>query len=267
MRHAAIDEWNNAAEIYAKRQSEAAFAAFNREFIKTLITDISGHKVLDAGCGDGYYSNWLQQQGADVIGCDGSSEMLRLARTNYPSIQFDSVDLLQPLPYADQQFDMVLCNLVLMDIEPIEPFIAEVSRVLKDGGVFLFNILHPGFYVGTWEVDKAGQKTYRKIANYIKPRSQKTNFWGETTHYHRPLSFYFNLLSANHLRLDQMFEPPMSVDDNPKPVKFLIKVKISLVRMVRTLIIKYVEPALNETEEPFERIPLFLFARFVKRID
>lgn len=262
MKNSVINEWNKAAETYSKLQSNAAFASFNREFVKTLTTDIRGCKILDAGCGDGYYSNYLQQQGANVIGCDGSSEMIRMARTNYPSIQFDIVDLQEVLPYRDQQFDMVFCNMVLMDIEQIDILIAEVSRVLKDNGTLLLSILHPGFVLGYWEFDKTGRKTYRKIANYIKPRSVKMNYWGMTTHYHRPLSFYLNLLSANNLLLDKMYEPPIPTKDIHSRPKLLTRLKIALSELMLPAVNKHIDPAFDD--KPFTRIPLFLFARFLK---
>lgn len=261
-----ICEWNNAAETYSKLQATSAYADFTKEYVKTLITNISGFKVLDAGCGDGYYTNYFHEQGANVIGCDGSSEMVRLAQSRYPSLQFDIVDLQEQLPYSDQQFDLVFCNLVLMDIEYIDLLVSEVSRVLKKGGLFVFTILHPSFYLGKWEFDRTGRRTYRKVANYINPVSHKMYFWGTTTHYHRPLSFYLNLLSNHNLLLDKMYEPaiPTREAGSYKRPLTAVRIKIAFFSLARAIKHHFVSIKPYTYEEPLTRIPLFLFARFVK---
>lgn len=265
MKHDVINEWNNAAKMYSELQANSFYANFNKEFVKTLTTNISGYKILDAGCGDGVYSNYFQEQGANVIGCDGSSEMVNLAKTKYSSIQFDIVDLQSQLPYEDEQFDLVFCNLVLMDIEFIDMVISEISRVLKNNGIFIFSIVHPSFFLGRWE-RKRGRFTHKKIVNYINPCSKKIDFWGTTTHFHRPLSFYLNLFSNNNLLLEKMYEPAipapaLSVEVNSHKKPSIRSELLSFARFVKQY---FISAKLSSYEEPSTRIPLFLFARLVK---
>lgn len=224
-----MSEWDKAAAVYSKTQMDSVYSLFNREFVKSFVCDPRGKRLLDAGCGDGYYAQHFHEQGASVIGCDGSSQMIRLARTQYPAVRFDMVDLQAELPYQDGQFDLIFCNQVLMDIEHVERFASEISRLLKSGGTFCFSIVHPCFFLGDWEFDQAGKKTAKRTSDYLAYRSEKQHFWGVTTHYHRPLSFYFNLFSARGLTLDEMREPAIPADDAAS------------------------------------RIPLFLFARLTKR--
>lgn len=225
-----INEWNHAANTYSNVQENSVYSLFNKEFVKSFAGDLSGKELLDAGCGDGWYSNYFYQQNAFVTGCDGSSGMIQIARAKYPAIRFDLVDLQTFLPYHNRQFDVVFCNLVLMDVKHIEKLASEISRILKPGGSFFFSIVHPCFYLGNWEIDEAGKKV-KIISNYIGQRSETNNFWGITTHYHRPISYYFNLFFDSGLFVNRLEEPAIPVDDS---------------------------------DDATFRIPLFLFAKLTK---
>lgn len=49
-------------------------------YILELMGDVRGKRVLDAGCGGGFYSIWLSEQGAEVLGIDGSRKMIKIAK-------------------------------------------------------------------------------------------------------------------------------------------------------------------------------------------
>jgi ubiquinone/menaquinone biosynthesis C-methylase UbiE len=149
----------------------------------------------------------FSRNGCNVTGCDGSVEMIKIARAKYPACQFDIVNLLDRMPYGDNDFDMVFCNLVLMDIDPIDKTISEFYRIIKRNGLLFFSIVHPAFYLADWEEDENGCIKSKKVKNYITPCIKKQNFWGVTTHYHRPIFYYFNKLSETGFSLKNMFEP------------------------------------------------------------
>ena len=133
--------------------------------------------------------------------------MLDLARLNYPSYQFDFVNLLEHMPYKNNEFDIIFCNMVLMDIDPIDNVISEFYRVLRINGKFFFSIVHPAFFLGEWEKDENGNIKSKKIKKYITPYIEKLNFWGVTTHFHRPISYYLNKISEVGFSLKNMIEP------------------------------------------------------------
>lgn len=259
-------QWDAAAHEYSRVQAKSPFARFNRGFVKHLLPQLAGKTVLDAGCGDGYYTNYFWEQGALASSCDSSVEMVRLAREKYPYIQFDFVELQNQLPYHDQQFDMVFCNLVLMDIEDIETFSAEVARILKPNGTFIFSILHPCFYVGKWETDKLGRKTYRKIFDYLGHQTIKTNFWGETPHYHRPISYYLNLMARNNLFLKELHEPAMpEVDYNSYYKSRLTRSRIHLFTFIYAVKHHLLRTKPYQYEAPSTRIPFLVFVHLIKK--
>ncbi len=203
-----IKEWNKAAAAYSKSQSSSPYALSCQKFVRWYLRDLEKAFVLDAGCGDGAYTRILAQNGGNVIGCDGSMGMLSIAREKFPEHRFDLVDITRKLPYSNSQFDLVFCNLVLMDIDPIDGALAEFGRVLRDGGILFVSIVHPAFYRAEWERDEAGLLISKKVSSYITASSEKQVLWGTTTHFHRPISFYVNKTVQAGFLLTEMLEPP-----------------------------------------------------------
>ena len=63
-------------------------------FLDRHLGEVVGKRVLDLGCGHGWFSNELHRRGADVIGIDGSEALLDIGRARYPHVSFEQVDLL-----------------------------------------------------------------------------------------------------------------------------------------------------------------------------
>lgn len=209
-----MDCWNKAAARYTDFDAVSPNSRFCKEFIANCLMDVANIKILDAGCGAGEYVHLFSQKDADVTGCDGSTNMIEIAKAKYPSYKFDNVNLHDKLPYPVGEFDIVLCNLVLMDIDPIESTISEFYRIIKSGGKFFFSIVHPAFYLGRSDRDVNGRQLARKVSGYIKHIAEAQNFWGETTHYHRPISYYMNTMSAAGFILKHMYEPEFNDENN-----------------------------------------------------
>ena len=99
--------------------------------------------LLDAGCGEGYYTGRLyaalaSSLGADILGygLDVAKAAVRLAAKRYPRVCFVVADVWQPLPFATASVDLLL-NV----FAPRNP--AEFARVVKPGGLLLAAIPGP----------------------------------------------------------------------------------------------------------------------------
>ena len=202
-----IQQWNDAAASYAAEQERSAFADANRGIVKKRFPKLYGEKVLDLGCGYGRYTDYFRRVGGRPVGIDGAETMIEIARKKYPDCPFYTADITRPLPFDDDTFDIVFCNMVLMDIDPVESVFSECRRVLKHGGVFFFSIVHPAFFNGDWQTDENGYQTGKLIASYLTPCVSENRFWGETAHYHRPLSFYLNVAADAGFLLKSTEEP------------------------------------------------------------
>jgi SAM-dependent methyltransferase len=71
----------------------------------------------DVGCGVGYFSGFLKEQGFDVVGFDGRLENVREAKRRYPSIEFHLANVEDPAILHQGSFDLVLCVGLLYHLE------------------------------------------------------------------------------------------------------------------------------------------------------
>lgn len=141
-----LDTWEVLAEPYAARVDHKAHNAdYDRPATLSLLPDVAGLHVLDAGCGPGVYSEWLVNHGAEVVAVDASSKMVQLAKERLGGrVDVRLADLRHPLDFLeDASFDLVLSPLVLDHIRDWQPVFQEFYRVLREGGLFVFSIGHP----------------------------------------------------------------------------------------------------------------------------
>lgn len=104
-----------------------------------------GARVLDLGCAGGFMSEAIAKSGAQVTGIDPAAEAIAAAQAHAEasglSIRYD-VGVGEALPYADDAFDVVVCVDVLEHVTDLQRVLDEVYRVLKPGGVFLFDTIN-----------------------------------------------------------------------------------------------------------------------------
>ncbi len=142
----ALEAWETLAERYAAlADSKAENAYCERPATLSLLPDVRGKRVLDAGCGPGFYSDWLVSHGAEVVALDVSPKMVKLARERLGTrADVRQADLVSPLDFLeDESFDVILCPLVLDYIKDWESVFAEFYRVIRKSGILVFSVEHP----------------------------------------------------------------------------------------------------------------------------
>jgi 2-polyprenyl-3-methyl-5-hydroxy-6-metoxy-1,4-benzoquinol methylase len=105
-----------------------------------------GMRVLELGCGTGYFTRELARSGAEIVALDVSPELLEIARANCsaPNVRYE-IQNAYDLSYSDAVFDSVVGSSVLHHLE-IQDALREIYRVLKPGGTICFtepNMLNP----------------------------------------------------------------------------------------------------------------------------
>ena len=107
--------------------------------------DWAGKAVLDLGCGGGFMAEALAARGAIVTGIDPAAEAIAAARSHAQAggldIRYD-VGVGEALPHDAGAFDAVVCVDVLEHVADLRRVLAEVARVLRPGGVFLFDTIN-----------------------------------------------------------------------------------------------------------------------------
>ena len=103
-------------------------------------------RVLELGCGTGYFTRELARCGADIVAVDVSPELLEIAEADSPAknVRYE-IQNVCALSYPDACFDSVVGSSVLHHLD-IKEALTETYRVLKEGGTIYFtepNMLNP----------------------------------------------------------------------------------------------------------------------------
>ena len=138
--------WDPFAAEYAEHAEHgAANALYDRPAVLGLLGDVTGKRVLDAGCGPGLYAEELVRRGASVVGFDESPEMVRLARRRLgDAAEFRVQDLGQRIGWADDgSFDLAVMALVIHHVDDRVGALREIHRVLRPAGRLVISTHHP----------------------------------------------------------------------------------------------------------------------------
>jgi trans-aconitate methyltransferase len=122
------------------REWSASDYAANARFVADLGTDVlallaprAGERILDLSCGDGALTAKLAAAGAQVVGVDGSADMVAAAR----ALGLDARVMDGQRLTFDAEFDAVFSNAALHWMPDGAAVIAGVCRALKPGGRFV----------------------------------------------------------------------------------------------------------------------------------
>lgn len=107
--------------------------------------DWAGKEVLDLGCAGGFMSEALARRGAHVTGLDPAQAAISAARQHAEKenlkIRYQT-GVGEAMPFEAQSFDSVVCVDVLEHVEDVDRVLSEVCRVLRPGGMFLFDTIN-----------------------------------------------------------------------------------------------------------------------------
>lgn len=96
-------------------------------------------RILEVGCGRGFYSGWFAAHGCTVVGVDRDATALALARRAYPTCRFEEGDLAGGLldRLGELPFDLVVCARRLDQVADPLDFASACFDVLRPGGRLL----------------------------------------------------------------------------------------------------------------------------------
>lgn len=208
------DEWFELAQTGESRN------CFIMPNMLKYMGDVKGKKILDLGCGEGGYSRELAKRGATLVSVDCSIKAIEYASSlameenlqieHYVRNSNDLVDI------TSEQFDIVLCSMMLMDCEDFDGTLQEVYRVLKPNGHLFASVLHPCFD-GNHEhgIGRQGVGIDKQVVvmNYFEPKEWEAPLWGgkiPVIWRHRTLEEYVKAFIKVGLTIVDMNEPQAS---------------------------------------------------------
>lgn len=107
--------------------------------------DWADKSVLDLGCAGGFMAEAIAKRGAQVTGIDPAADAIAAARQHAQisglEIRYD-VGVGEALPYSDSSFDAVVCVDVLEHVQDLGQVIREIARVLRPGGILLYDTIN-----------------------------------------------------------------------------------------------------------------------------
>ena len=148
------------ADWYAAQVRSGSLRRFHDNLARRLLEiagDVSGKRVLDAGCGEGHVARLFASHGAEVVAVDISPRLLDLARSleaqDPHEIEFIEADLAKGLPCHRGAFDLATANMMLDDCEDLAGVLGAITDTLKPTGRLLLSLNNPYAIITRGKVD------------------------------------------------------------------------------------------------------------------
>ncbi|WP_349827939.1 class I SAM-dependent methyltransferase [Brevibacterium litoralis] len=181
-----------------------------------LLGDLDRKQVLEVGCGAGQCSRWVALQGAVATGIDLSSGMLeqaaRMQRDNPLPAGVTPPTYLEAdarkLPFPSGSFDLAFSSYgALPFVKDADAVLAEVDRVLRPGGLFVFSVTHPLRWMFPDVPGEAGltvEYSYFDRTPYVELDPEGNPAYAE---HHRTVGDWIALLVGAGFTLEKLTEP------------------------------------------------------------
>jgi SAM-dependent methyltransferase len=237
-----------AQNIYDKPEFFAGYSQLSRSVhgldgapewpaIRALLPDLEGRRVVDLGCGFGWFARWARNDGAvHVLGLDLSRNMIARAKadTEDPKIEYQIADL-DHLELPEASFDFAYSSLAFHYVVDFERLVGTVHRALLPASHFVFTIEHPIYMAPTrpgWSVDGEGRKTW-PVDRYSIEGPRKTDWLAKgVVKQHRTMGTTLNSLigagfTIRHVQewspsADQVAANPDLAEELERPMMLLV---------------------------------------------
>ncbi|WP_027055539.1 class I SAM-dependent methyltransferase [Mesorhizobium erdmanii] len=179
--------------------------------LRAMLPDVGGSRIVDLGCGFGWFCRWAHEHGArHVLGLDLSEKMLARAKAagQDTGIVYERADL-DRLSLPQGGFDLAYSSLALHYVEDVERLYRTVHQALSPGGHFVFSTEHPIYMAPTrpgWVIDAEGRRTW-PVDRYLVEGPRKTDWLAKgVVKYHRTIGTTLNTLIRSGFAIEHVEE-------------------------------------------------------------
>lgn len=169
--------------------------------IRALLPDLRDKRVVDLGCGFGWFARWAMEQGAArVVGIDLSANMIERARrdTTDERVDYRIADL-ETLDLQAAAYDFAYSSLAFHYVEDFGRLVRMVHQALVPGGRFVFTVEHPIYMAPAkpgWSKAVDGRMSW-PIDGYSVEGRRVTDWLAKgVVKYHRTIATTLNTLIA-----------------------------------------------------------------------
>ncbi|WP_213134083.1 class I SAM-dependent methyltransferase [Citrobacter sp. FP75] len=208
--------------------------------LQAMLPSLQGKRVLDLGCGYGWFCRYARDNHAtSVVGLDISEKMLAQARSMTPGegIQYQREDL-EALTLAADSFDLAYSSLALHYLQDIERLLVTIYQSLTPGGMLVFSAEHPIYtapLTQSWIKDKTGQLSW-PVNHYQQEGERISNWFAEgVKKQHRKLATWINALISAGFEIvcldewgpsaEQIATNPALDEEKERPMVFLLSAR------------------------------------------
>jgi SAM-dependent methyltransferase len=222
---------------WARTPGHDSYWRFHRDQFFALLPR-PGKLTVDIGCGEGRLPRDLKRLGHNVIGVDASPTLIDAAQSEDRDGDYRCADAAR-LPVDDNCCDLAVAFMSLHDVDDLTASVAEISRILMNGGTACIAVVHPINSAGRFEGPSGSSPfvikgTYLGEFRYASEESR--NGLRLTFHsQHRPMEAYSKAFEAAGFVID-------AIREHALPAKALE----------------------NDGQRKWQRIPLFLHMRVRK---
>jgi len=209
--------------------------------LKAMLPEMRGHRVVDLGCGFGWFCRWAAEEGAsEVLGLDLSRKMLARARAETPEgvVSYQVADL-EALELGEGSADLVYSSLAFHYVADAARLYASIHKALAPGGQLVFSTEHPIYMASTrpgWLAAEDGTKIW-PVDHYFVEGARRTDWLtAGVVKYHRTVGTTLNALIQAGFTITHVEEfcpTPAQIAANPALAEELERPMFLLVSALR----------------------------------
>jgi 2-polyprenyl-3-methyl-5-hydroxy-6-metoxy-1,4-benzoquinol methylase len=179
--------------------------------LRAMLPNLTGKRVVDLGCGYGWFSRWAAAGGAhSVLGIDVSEKMLAQAHMHETPdpIAYRRGDL-EALVLPEQAFDIAFSSLAFHYVADASRLYRMIAQALVPGGRLVFSTEHPVLMASIhsgWMQTANGRRVW-PVSDYFREGERVTDWLSAgVVKYHRTLGTTFSALVDAGFRVEQLVE-------------------------------------------------------------
>jgi len=228
--------WSANADVWEAGYDERG--DFNRKYcsdpvLLSFLGDVGGQRVLDAGSGAAYLSRLLARRGARMVAVENARRFHEIALAHQERdplpIEFHHASISR-MPFLETaSFDAAVANYVLIDVPDYEAAIAEIARVLKPGGRFVYTVSQRTLeFRWHWPAPDSPRREDRAawMDDDYFVRTAGFDQWGvlkPILSFHRPMRDYVAACRRHGLELRDIDEPELSEEGRRELPAFTVR--------------------------------------------
>ena len=131
-------------------------------------------KILDAGCGNGEFSEFIGELGFEVVGIDISESAIKMAKDSSSRGSFHVGSLEDKLPFNEGEFAAIWSTEVLEHIFDVHACLSEFNRVLQESGLLIITVPYHGMIKNLALALAGFERHYNPYLSHIRFFSQRS---------------------------------------------------------------------------------------------